>query len=271
MALLKKTFTTALLCLLGLIIYPTASVGRSEDCATILSMLINRQYPPRPKVILEDIYDDGLKRTQTEVTRVGPEGTPYSVSYDTTNRGIKELKSGDIAGFGQFRKLYPAELIDVEEFAGKVILDAGSGRGKFVMDLRDKNINAFGLDIRLRGDAAKNPDFFIEADMRNTGFKNKSFDLIYATMTVMSYEIGKNNKLVREILREFKRILKPGGEIRISVVLKHQVEDFERMVKEIDGISLGKQYEMPVWFTGDPAIGLFNEQKDFVYVIKRDK
>ncbi len=56
-------------------------------------------------------------------------------------------------------------------------------------------------------------------DITNLEFEDNSVDLIYASHVIEYFDINE----VKEVLREWRRVLKPGGELRVAV------PDFEAM------------------------------------------
>ena len=58
-------------------------------------------------------------------------------------------------------------------------------------------------------------------DILNLPYKDDTVDLIYASHVLEYFDIVE----VKEVLREWRRVLKPGGELRIAV------PDFEMMNK----------------------------------------
>ncbi|MEW6056931.1 MAG: class I SAM-dependent methyltransferase [Bdellovibrionota bacterium] len=108
---------------------------------------------------------------------------------------------------------YPQDKLNVEDLKNKRVLDAGTGFGTLVEDLRRNGIEADGLDISLPA-SLKGKPHYIEADMIDTGIDPAIYDVIYANFTLFMYE-GDNLTLQLAALRELSRILKNGGVIRI--------------------------------------------------------
>jgi SAM-dependent methyltransferase len=129
--------------------------------------------------------------------------------YARTNRGYEEL----------VRYYYGPEILNPLVLKKKRILYAGCGDGQFVKDLRNiLGITALGVDIHLNDVQKKYPQYFLEADLRETRLPALSFDLIFSTWSVLSYEGGRpeSTRLVGEIIYELDRVLAPGGRILIS-------------------------------------------------------
>jgi len=71
------------------------------------------------------------------------------------------------------------------------------------------------------------------------GFKIKEVPIIFSTQGPLGYEIRTNTKFLKDVLIEFRRLLKPGGLIRISPVL---VAAIKELVDEIDGLEISRVY-----------------------------
>ncbi|MFW9896448.1 MAG: SAM-dependent methyltransferase [Candidatus Thorarchaeota archaeon] len=101
------------------------------------------------------------------------------------------------------------------------ILDAGCGVGGTVIHLAKNfpNMTFIGINIsdeqiKLANDYSKERGFkdrvsFLNRDYINTGFPDDTFDAVYA-LESMCYAYDKH-----AFLKEFKRILKPGGRIAV--------------------------------------------------------
>ena len=135
------------------------------------------------------------------------------IYYGRTNRGYDELR-GD---FKHLVAMFPPELLDVETLRGKRVLDAGTGDGKLVIDLRDMGIDAVGIDIFLTPAQQANPKAFIQSDLRSTPLPEDSVDIVYSTFSIFSYE-WDNHKVLRDVIVELKRVLKAGGLVRLAPI-----------------------------------------------------
>lgn len=143
---------------------------------------------------------------------------PYYQPYVRVDRGGQiaayERKNRDL---DEITRLYGTSRVDITTLRGKRILDAGTGGGQFVLDLRHEGVNAVGMDLVLDEPQKQMPTIFIEGDIRFTPFENGSFDGIFSTWSVFSYEL-RNKSLITGIVDEFYRILKPGGFVRLFPV-----------------------------------------------------
>ena len=125
---------------------------------------------------------------------------------------------------------YPTGWIDAPSLAAgsRRVLDAGTGDGALVTDLREAGVEAYGLDIR-PSPHWNGHDYFRQTPMERSGFPDGYFDVVYAHRTIFAYPDpeflppGLGIKTVtptdlENALREMKRILRPGGVIRIWAV-----------------------------------------------------
>lgn len=135
------------------------------------------------------------------------------IYYGRTNRGYDELR-------GEYKHLvamYPPALLNAEDLRGKRVLDAGTGDGKLVTDLREMGIDAVGIDIFLNPEQQEQSEAFIQSDLRSTPLPANSIDVVYSTFSIFSYE-WDNHKVLREVIIELRRVLKNGGVVRVAPI-----------------------------------------------------
>jgi len=117
---------------------------------------------------------------------------------------------------------------------GKKVLDAGCGAGRECEVLAKKGANVIGIDIseqmikiakeRCKGLSVR----FLLKDMEKTGLPSEYFDIILSVFSVMY----KRN--LRNVLKEFKRLLKKRGELLVVVphparkMVKYSKDYFKR-------------------------------------------
>ncbi len=131
-----------------------------------------------------------------------------------------ERFSDRVSNYQAYRPSYPSALVEtlVEHCSlnqESVVADIGSGTGKFLTLLLDKQLHVIGVEpnAAMREAAEANhhtsPYFSSEAgDSANTGLANNSVDLITAAQAFHWFDLAPT-KL------EFKRILKPGGQVAL--------------------------------------------------------
>jgi len=118
----------------------------------------------------------------------------------------------------RWRRLVAQKLKDVLENPNALVLDVACGTGDLSLELQ-KNARAkiFGtdfcrpmLDIAFNKNAKNASDIpYIEADGMNLSFANESFDAVTIAFGLRNFSNWKKG------LREFQRILKPGGKLII--------------------------------------------------------
>ncbi|MCS7106455.1 MAG: class I SAM-dependent methyltransferase, partial [Candidatus Aenigmarchaeota archaeon] len=125
------------------------------------------------------------------------------------------------------------------EVKGKKILDAGCGGGKDCLLMARKGAKVVGIDISprmieiARQRCNSQVEFYVR-DMQNTDFLEGEFDVIVSLFSLM---YKKNLSLV---FKEFRRILKKGGELILAV--PHPIWKMMRYTKNY--FFRGKRYEL---------------------------
>lgn len=135
-------------------------------------------------------------------------------SYIMTNRGKETL--------GCF---YPKEAF--ADIQGKRVLDIGCGGGKAVLELREKGVNAIGIDVGDPSNALESNELtsdkyltsehkkngiFVKTPAHQTPFPDNSFDRALSSLAVF-FEDYEQPDYQKQALAETKRVLKPGGEL----------------------------------------------------------
>lgn len=157
------------------------------------------------------------------------------------------------------RNYYPDAFLDLTRWKDLDVLDAGSGSGELVREVR-KYSDETGSSIRIRGidfaadENSAPPGVFLKRDMRETGLPNESLDLIYSTWSVFSYEALSQPQLIENILVEFHRILRAGGKIRLSPV---PPKALEQTIAKIPGLRISQ--------VGRVKFGRFDPNTLFTY------
>ena len=101
---------------------------------------------------------------------------------------------------------------------GSLICDAGCGpSGHIGKYLTNKGMVITGIDISDRCielASSLNPEmYFVVGDMAKMSFENNSFDAVVSYYSI----IHTPKNLVHQVLREFYRVLKPGGYLLIAI------------------------------------------------------
>ncbi len=124
------------------------------------------------------------------------------------NKYLKNIKSLTPTEFYDFVKLLQPK---------SKILDVGCAGGRDSKRFRQRNFNVFGIDLvdSFLKEARKNVFGvkFIKMDMRKLEFPENYFDAIWANAVLLHLK----KKDVPKTLREFHRVLRPGGKLQIRV------------------------------------------------------
>lgn len=117
----------------------------------------------------------------------------------------------------------------------RAILDAGCGTGIGMEALIEKGYDVKGVDIApamLNIAMGKGLDVRL-ADLRNTGFANKSFDAVIS-ISAMQWHSGKDINDIydhyRKVAGEFRRLLREGGRA-VSQYYPHSPGEREQCLK----------------------------------------
>lgn len=119
---------------------------------------------------------------------------------------------------------------------GSKILEAGCGFGQWVFWMAEQGFDVTGVDISekainiakkyIKNNKIKNCKF-LEKDIRKTSFKDGYFDYIF------SFGVVEHFRNPDVILKEFKRILKPGGKIFLSMPNKYSFHSISRPILKL--------------------------------------
>lgn len=127
----------------------------------------------------------------------------------------------------------------IKNVKGKKILDAGCGIGKDCKMLAEKGAKVVGIDIsqkmiEMAKSKCKNSkiEFYLQ-DMENTRFRDDEFDVVIAAFSVLY----KGD--LKGLLKEFRRILKKGGECYL--IVSHPIRKMIKYTKNY--FDTGKHWE----------------------------
>ncbi len=122
-------------------------------------------------------------------------------------------KTNDLLSFGQARLWRRALTQKVDAKSGERILDIAAGTGTSSMALRSAGVEVVAADFSkgmLAEGKKRYPELeFVFADAMNLPFKDNEFDVV-----TMSFGL-RNVQDRTKALREFLRVLKPGGRLVI--------------------------------------------------------
>lgn len=113
------------------------------------------------------------------------------------------------------------------------ILDIGCGDGRDTCYLRSKGADTVGIDLSkemIKIALERYPqDHFLRMDMRDMGFRDESFDCLWASASLIHIPSSQLNHLVREM----HRVLAPEGLVALSFKVGNK-EGFEYGESMID-------------------------------------
>ena len=118
------------------------------------------------------------------------------------------------------------------------VLEAGCGFGQWVFWMVEQGYQAVGIDLSpkairtakdyIRKNKIKNCEF-IEGDVRRMPIEDNYFDIIY------SFGLIEHFHKPEIILNEFKRVLKPGGKIFLSMPNQYSGHTLTRIILKMIG------------------------------------
>ncbi len=114
---------------------------------------------------------------------------------------------------------------------GQIILDAPCGAGRHCFELARRGFYVFGLDIsiylldiakqRKKVSQGNNNTFprFIRGLLQHSPFRSDTFDFVICMFSSFGYGETEEDNLI--VLKEYLRVLKPGGKVLIDVMNRH--------------------------------------------------
>jgi SAM-dependent methyltransferase len=139
-----------------------------------------------------------------------------------------------------------------ESLAGKLVLDAGCGSGRYMDVMARAGAEVVGLDLSLAVEVAHEnlgslPNcHFIQADLLQLPFRRETFDFIYS-LGVLHHTPNTKRAFVN-----LARTLQPGGEIAIWVYpLRRLTETFHYFPHRVNEVlALDVNYQIPTRWSG---------------------
>jgi ubiquinone/menaquinone biosynthesis C-methylase UbiE len=126
----------------------------------------------------------------------------------------------------RYRQQYwQRDYFDYRSFSGKSVLEIGTGLGTDIKQFARNGAKCSGADItdthlemtRLNFELEGLPIDLVKADAVNMPFPDNSFDCVH------SFGVLHHIPDVQAVLREIRRVLKPGGVLQTAVYHKHSI------------------------------------------------
>ncbi|MDP4000740.1 MAG: class I SAM-dependent methyltransferase [bacterium] len=112
--------------------------------------------------------------------------------------------------------------LTIGDLRDKVILDVGSGKGRFTEQLREEGIEtAYSVDPFIEPGEHKSSQGVVQGFAETLPFRDETFDLEVALYSVPYY--SKTKEQVCAAFHQILRALKPGGEIRIFPLISYLI------------------------------------------------
>jgi len=125
-------------------------------------------------------------------------------------------------------------------YAGKRVLDVGTGGGKAVIQMRKASVEAHGVDIILDS-SQRQTQHFHEYNMKDMDFPNNDFEVIISSFSFFMYKLTRAGERDYAegltIMKEFKRLARIGGKIVLGGTPARNVED---IVAAIPGLKISE-------------------------------
>ncbi len=151
---------------------------------------------------------DGIPRfvTDEHLESFGHQWTSFEVAHDDEDRATFAAKTG-----------FP-----LSDLAGKVILDAGCGGGRYAKICGEAGATVFGADHTRAVDKARQlcshlPNInFVQADLKHLPFEPASFDFVFS-IGVMHHDAD-----TQSVFDAVAAMVKPGGRYSVWLYRKNQ-------------------------------------------------
>lgn len=111
---------------------------------------------------------------------------------------------------------------------GDRILDLGCGQGRHLAAFRDRGLESTGLDLsrpllRRAREATADRVPLVQGDMRRVPLADDSFDAVTSFFTSFGYFASRSED--RRVLKEIRRVLRPGGAYLLDFLNADQVRE----------------------------------------------
>lgn len=180
----------------------------------------------RPKQLVANARNGSwIQLYKADINNNGRNVFTLVTDFQWTGRTLNEVKLGA-----------PANYIDLNSLKhDRLILDTGTGNGKFVKDLHSNEVNAIGLDLIV---TKKDLDsgLILEASSTNIPIRDHSVDTIYNNYSTFHFQ--RDPKLWTKTINEYQRVLSSVGKIRIAGVYLEDVSYLKNLMNKV----LGKNY-----------------------------
>jgi len=147
-----------------------------------------------------------------------------------TITGVKTYWNKNIVCGGQaLPNKWITELLNSINLKGKKVLDIGCGFGRFVYYLREKGIDAIGIDISESSIKLAKDNNCAVGNAEDLQFENNSFDV------VISLGVLHHTPDINKAIQEIWRVLKPDG--IVFVVLYNKYDPLFIIIKALRRIN----------------------------------
>jgi SAM-dependent methyltransferase len=169
---------------------------------------------------LASTHARAFRTTFEALDQHGPEGQPLEeLGPDEVDPFVQNVLVGSCGNL--YKKLrhnlrtYPIPDIELPEGEGRLLLDVGSGWGRWCVAAARRGYVPVGIDARLGAARAARRvarqcgarAYFLVADARSMPFEDDSFDVVYSFGVLQHFP----EEEVLRSLDEIRRVLKPGG------------------------------------------------------------
>lgn len=132
--------------------------------------------------------------------------------YKITGEHLKKINPNWTFEDWSYRHTFVAKMKYIDKLLSKIdkskkIFDAGSGQGLLVKKYREKGYDIVGMDLSYEN------NYVMKGNILKTGIKPSTYDIILNLDVIEHLDIQDHENLIKE----FHRILKPGGQLIMSI------------------------------------------------------